>query len=284
MSPTESHLPAFPFRTRKPVTESATWHGDEFLGPKPERSTRMMFHNVNGLSLNGCEGIEMFVNNQLSLDIDLQGIAEHCLDTTKYQVKQALQRSFRSHSPQKSVIAFHSSTDPATNYYKPGGTGVVMLGSLVGRLESNGVHGDAMGRWTAVHLRRRDRKPITVIMAYQVCPRPTNILGNTAFHQQVRFLNQQGRSHIHPRQAFINDLQTYIGRLQQQGNDIILGGDFNESLTDRHSGIHRLVSAQNLVDPFLIKFQAAPTFGTHQLGSRRIDLLFVSPALLAIAT
>lgn len=47
------------------------WQGDEISVIKDENITRMMFHNVNGITTQGCEGIDMFVNNQLSLEVDL---------------------------------------------------------------------------------------------------------------------------------------------------------------------------------------------------------------------
>ena len=39
---------------------------------KDSRTTRIMFHNVNGLSLHGTDGLEMFVNDQVTLEIDIQ--------------------------------------------------------------------------------------------------------------------------------------------------------------------------------------------------------------------
>jgi hypothetical protein len=267
-------------RTTQITPQDSAWQGDEIIECKPPHQTRIMFHNVNGIITRGCEGIDMFVNNQKTLEVDFQGIIEHCIDTTNHQVYQAMQTSTRTHASQQALLALHSSAEPSRHQYKPGGTGVLMLGSIVSRLEPNGVYGDPMGRWSAIHLRRRHQPPVTVITAYQVCPRPTNLLGNTAYHQQLRAINNSGRQNITPRQAFIKDLQTYIGSLQSQGYEIILGGDFNESLTDRQSGIYRLVTSSNLVDPFLQKFPSIPPFGTHAQGSRRIDLLFVSPNIL----
>jgi hypothetical protein len=167
------------------------------------------------------------------------------------------------------------------NIYKPGGTGILVLGSVVGRQEPNGRGGDTMGRWSYLQLQRKHFPPITVISAYQVCPRPTNPLGNTAYHQQMRALNISGTYSLHPRQAFIRDLGSFIASLLSEGHDIILGGDFNESLEDKNSGLLRLITAHNLTDPFLFKFPHHDTFGTHILGKRRIDSVFLTPRLLA---
>lgn len=261
-----------------------TWHGDEITGFKEQDTIRMMFHNVNGLSLQGASGLDLFVHEQASLNIDLQGLTEHCLDTTKYEVYHKAQDLVRHHSSQQSLLALHSSEEPATNIYKPGGTGFLILGELVSKLETPGIQSDLLGRWSSAHIRRRNMPPLSIIVGYQVCQRPTNILGNTAYHQQVRALSKQGRHNEHPRSAFIHDLTTYISQLQEKGHDIILGGDFNEALTDRHSGMHRLLTSQNLIDPFLYRFPQAQTFGTHINGSRRIDMILVSPGVLSAIT
>lgn len=79
-----------------------------------------------------------------------------------------------------------------------------------------------MGRWSFVHLRRKARPPVTIISVYQVCPSPTNIIGNTAYHQQQRALHAQGRYNIHPRKALIHDLEQFIVTLLQRNHDIAI--------------------------------------------------------------
>ena len=280
MSFMTNHPMARYLRQGRKQSDETKWQGDDISSGKDSHTTRIMFHNVNGLSLRGTDGLEMFVNDQVTLDIDIQGITEHCLDTTKFPVYQTAQEIVQHQAPGQSLLSLHSSAEPALNLYKPGGTGFLVLGESVSRLEPNGIIGDMMGRWSSLHFRRKTQPPITIITAYQVCPRPTNILGNTAYHQQVRALSTSGQPDTHPRQAFIRDLESFVQSLQLRGHDIILGGDFNEALSDKNSGILKLVTSLNLTDPFLSKFPQYPAFGTHAQGSRRIDMVFVSPNLL----
>ena len=79
------------FLRQEHKTDEVQWQGDDISFGKDDGFTRLMFHNVNGLTLNGTDGLEMFVNDQISLEIDIQGITEHCLDTTKYPVYQTAQ-------------------------------------------------------------------------------------------------------------------------------------------------------------------------------------------------
>ena len=262
-------------------SKDSIWQGDEISHVKDENHIRIMFHNVNGLSSKGVDGFDTFANDQADLQIDIQGFSEHCLDTTKFQVYNGAQETIRRHYQGQIALQMDSSRETALNVYKPGGTGILALGDVVGRQEPRGRGGDPLGRWSYVHLRRKTKPPVTIISAYQVCPRPTNLLGNTAYHQQRRALNISGETSIHPRQAFIRDLGELLGTLRTKGHDIILGGDFNEALTDRQSGILRLITTHNLIDPFLTRFPNHDDFGTHSMGQRRIDYVFITPELLS---
>eukprot|EP00957_Ditylum_brightwellii_P203757 15336077-Ditylum_brightwellii.AAC.1 len=67
---------------------------------------------------------------------------------------------------------------------------------------------------------------ITVITAYQPC-KVIKKQGITTYHQQVAFLQQDGRA-ISPREAFTADLMKWLKEGKRKGEHFILGGDFNE--------------------------------------------------------
>lgn len=94
---------------------------------KAAHVTRLMFHNVNGLSLRGIEGIDMFVHEQSSLEVDIQGITEHGLDTTKFPVYQTASDIVKQTYDGQSLLYLNSSTETALNIYKPGGTGFLVI-------------------------------------------------------------------------------------------------------------------------------------------------------------
>jgi hypothetical protein len=82
-----------------------------------------------------------------------------------------------------------------------GGTGIIALGDTIGRIDHNGKGGDHMGRWSYFHFKRRNANPLTVISIYQVCSKPTDEIGATAWHQQRRALDLEQRHQVHPRTA-----------------------------------------------------------------------------------
>lgn len=111
------------FRSTTQRQNDNIWMGDEIIGHKAQGIIRMMFHNINGLSIRATEGLDMLINEQSTLDVDIQGIIEHCLDTTKYQVYQTSQDIVRRQAQQQALLVLHSSRESALNLYKPGGTG-----------------------------------------------------------------------------------------------------------------------------------------------------------------
>ena len=125
--------------------EEGKWHGDQIKPHKSPGHTRVMFHNVRGLSLEGPECLDIFTHDQSSLHIDIQLISEHCLDTTKFLVTQQIQEKLMRQHPGKAVAQFNSSSEPAVATYKPGGTAMLVLGNHISRVEPNGKGGDPLG-------------------------------------------------------------------------------------------------------------------------------------------
>ena len=260
------------------------WVGDSINNVKKENQTRILFHNVNGFKNSNSGIFQDLLYNQQSFEIDIQCISEHQRDTTKSQVTQNLQEETQKAYPGQTILQIDSSQSTSAQSYKPGGTAILAMGDIVGRLEPKGRGGDAMGRWSYITLRRRNNNHLTVISAYQVCKTPTNIIGNTAWHQQRLALNTSGRTQDHPRKAFADDLVKFIAQLIGKKHDIIVGGDFNETLEDINSGLLRIATTTQLVDPWNNKFAHHPPFNTQIMGSKRIDSVLISPGILCCIT
>jgi hypothetical protein len=239
-----------------------------------------MFHNIRGLKVDNTTSLDILSHEQDLLAVDIQGISEHQLDTNQQPLVSDLQTNLRRSYPSQSTLQIDSSASGALNTYKPGGTALLAVGDVVGRLESSGKGGDPMGRWSFIHFRRRDMPSLTVISAYQVCPTPTNPKGNTAWHQQRLALNLAGRNAIHPRKAFVDDLIQTIKKFQRQNHDIIFGGDFNETLDNTNSGLLKIATSCNLTDPWLLRHPGHAPFKTQEIGSKQIDSVLLSHWLL----
>ena len=187
----------FQRRFPKPPQDNS-WKGDELLQIKPAGTVRMLFQNVRSFhfSKDG-NTLSDLVQLQDYLSIDVLGISEHHQDIAQIQKKMELAEIVHRHVPGRAASQFDSSEEQATSGTKPGGTALLTVGPLVGRLNPKGKGGDSLGRWSYMSYRRNEMASLTIIAVYQVCKDPTNVIGGTAWHQQRRALDLQGRK-AHP--------------------------------------------------------------------------------------
>jgi hypothetical protein len=78
----------------------------------------------------------------------------------------------------------------------------------------------------------------------------------------------------------MQDLEAFIQHLQAQKHDIIVGGDWNDSISIPNSRLLKLSTSLDLVDPWLTFYPHHPEFPTFELGTQRIDSILVSRRLL----
>jgi hypothetical protein len=220
------------------------------------------------------------ISEQIAIESDILCMTEHCINVHHQDIHQQIQSTIRKTIQQKVNLQITSSNLQTESPYLPGGTAIAVTGNSVGRLEQTIRGEDDMGRWTYATMKRKHQSPITVISVYQVNIRPTNDVGITAWHQQRINLNKLGKSHLHPRQAFIQDLTKKVKEFQSMNHDIILGGDFNETAAKPRSGLLKLMVDTGLLDPWTHRFPTHPTFNTYRRGSQRIDTILCSPSVL----
>ena len=246
--------------------------------PPQDNVCRIAFQNIHGLQsrLHNMETkIHELVDNMEKYSVELLGISEHNVAMANPKWRQHVVEAVNKTRPGRITQQFDSGPEVDKYGRLIGGTGIIIRGTLTGRLEPEGKGGDAMGRWSYVHLRRHRRPPVTVIAIYQVCPTPTNIIGDTAWHQQRRLLDLQQRSE-HPREAFVKDLSAFIKSLQDKQHAIIVGGDWNDWLGSANSKLLHFLNNLQLVDPWVTQHPDMVDFATHERGQHRIDSVFVS--------
>ena len=263
------------------TTDTNSWIGDEFTNDKPPHTLRITFQNINGIGTTHYkQQLTILANDQIALDIDILGMTEHCLHIHHRDTLKNVQQSIRGSTQEKTFLQINASKSLTTQRYLPGGTAILMIGNTVGRIEPQGRGGDRMGRWSFVQLRRKHQQPVTIITAYQVNKNPTNTIGNTAWHQQRLALDAAGKHELHPRTAFINDMITFIQELKTTNHDIILGGDFNDTIQRNNSGLLKLIMHTGLVDIWNHRQPTHQTFPTYARGTERIDTVLCTPNML----
>jgi zinc-binding in reverse transcriptase/Endonuclease/Exonuclease/phosphatase family len=249
---------------------SASWrHG----------TIRLYFQNVNGLRLqdSGLDIMETF--SQLrEIKADIFGIAEtqlHCRSPSVQSIVQSCKRRIWEHC--KLVSCSSDEEWPTTR--KPGGTLIGVTGPLAGRVIRSDV--DKYGRWTRVDLLGRDGRIVSVLCAYQVVQESGNHGDQTTYSQQVRLMRLDGNLSPDPRFQFIQDLTALVKSLKASNHDIILMGDFNESIGTNPAGMASVMTKGDLVDSFCYCHGLQQEKPTYARGRKRVDYILVSSRLIS---
>ena len=262
--------------------ESNEFFGDIMQENINQGTTRLYFQNLNGLCWDNQGGKWPYICEVLaSIQADIGCFVETNTNTNNYnvrrQMEQICQRQF-THS--RLILA--SSKQPTTTMYKPGGTAILSCNNITSRIKTH--TRDRMGRWASISLETTATKRIRVISAYQVCAEIRTGSNTAASQQQAQLIEEQSQGNnphrSSPRQAFIQELQTFISQVQQEGEEIVLVGDFNEEIHSQSSGIEQLATTCGLADLFSIRTGTSDAPPTYQRGPRRIDYALLSPSLL----
>jgi hypothetical protein len=87
----------------------------------------------------------------------------------------------------------------------------------------------------------------------------------------------------HPREQFKKDLTAYVAQLHSQGHNILLMGDFNETLDTEDTGMALVAQAGQLQDLMALR-TGRTDFNTFINGTQRIDYVLASPAVVQACT
>jgi hypothetical protein len=258
------------------------FHGDTLAIPKAPDRTRFLTKNVHHVSTSKTDDeLRMHFGDQHRLGIDYLGITEHKLDTTQYSVRQAFIASAKQAFTQHK-LELGSSELNTVSTYKPGGTAISAQGNATGRIIFQA--SDKYGRWSYMDLQGTDDRIVTYITVYQVCKKPTNLQGITAFHQQEIAFRREKRTNTNPRHNFRHDLIRLIQSLQARNHQIILAGDFNEHILDNNTSLQQISQQCQLLDIWKQRFPHLIEPSTYIRGSKRIDYTLISRDLSSAVT
>ena len=177
---------------------------------------------------------------------DIVACQEHNIDLSQPAAKSILLYDTVRREWTRARLSLGSSPIPYNTLYKPGGTLLAVRDHMTGRVIAS--DSDKWGRWTSVTLRGRKDSSITIVSApYQVNPDSPCSGQNTAAAQQRSLMLTVQDPLTYPRAAFVRDLSEYLRMLRQRGDEILLLGDFNETLGGRQSPLTDALSELNLV-------------------------------------
>ena len=161
-----------------------------------------------------------------------------------------------------------------------------ITGNLHGRIRSK--IEDVFGRWCGFNLIGKEGKEIMVLTVYNVSQ--DQATGNDTLYnqQQAQYLlhyNLHGlkcnrEQYIDPKQRFVTDLLSLLTDASNAGKDIILTGDFNDTIGESHNDLTLAILTIGLQDVIAIQLGFHTDIATYKRGPRRIDYVFVSRRIL----
>jgi len=255
--------------------------GDILQEDKPPNTTRMYFHNLNGLKWDTHGGTWPVICQAMAgIHADIACFSEVNQDTLKFSIREKMSDIAHTQFDHVRMVTA-TSNRKVKRAYKPGGTAMLTMQDTVAY--SKEPTRDRMGRWVSTRYSSGNGSNVTVIGAYQVCQ--TRRAGQaTAATQQINQMLEEAAArgsahHMDPRGCFIRDLTALIQQRQETGDQVVLGGDFNEVMSE-NSGIHQLASVCGLIDVFSQRFETVTRPATFKGGSNRLDYVLLSPTLV----
>jgi hypothetical protein len=250
--------------------ENKLW-GDK-IKEKADGHLRIYAGNVNGFALDRLGGhFDIFCKTLKEVQADVVCGQEPNIDTTKSQVQSILFNKAQQHW-RRNRVDFTTSPHQFYTMYKPGGTFLMSMGNVTGRVKDR--HHDKWGQWASQTLQGREGQSLVVISAYQVStdyPNPGTI---TAASQQKSLLIQDGDPLILPRQAFRRDLKRHLQECQHSGHEIILCGNFNDDMSMREKeGVARMLEDVGLVNLMSHRHNNLPQ-AIYIRGNKCLDQVF----------
>lgn len=280
--------PTYPiFNELESLTETPLYHHEHYGDPLEESpssdTTRIYVQNLNGLCWDKEGGRWPYVCDVLSgIQVDIACFSEINTNTNKYPIRTRMEQICQQHFHQSRLI-MASFNHKTIHDYKPGGTAILACNEVTSIIKSH--TRDRMGRWTSMCLSIDTSRTIRIISAYQVCQGSSKGTTSAAAQQRAILISEQcttnEASRLHPRMAFIWDLQAFILQIQAAEEDVILVGDFNEDINDPQSGIGELAVRCGLADVFAVRLGTSEIPATYQRGTKRLDYVLATPSLLS---
>ncbi|KAI2505037.1 hypothetical protein MHU86_9393 [Fragilaria crotonensis] len=249
--------------------------GDE-RQQKTAAITRVYAINLNGLQLDAKGGkFDSVCRSLKEIQADVFCGQEHNVDTTQASVRKIMFDTAHQHW-ERSRLVMGTSPIPFQTQFKPGGTMVMTVGSLTGRLCKQ--DRDKWGRWSSQVYQGQAGRTLAIISAYQPIVKGGVVGKITVAAQHVSLLLNSEDEVTNPRVAFRRDLSKWLTDYQSRGYEILLIGDFNEPLGTDPDGMIKLAGDHQLMDVMAIRHSSAPP-ATYARGSKRLDYALASPSV-----
>jgi hypothetical protein len=241
---------------------------------------RVIYQNSNGIKYANDFGDCAIIGDAArEMGASVIGLAETCLDWSNQETMEKCKRMFRTSFNPQINRSVSSSEETYDTPYQPGGTATLVGGNWAGRTTSH-CDNSGMGRWSEIRMAGKDNTAIRFITAYRVVDTSFARAGpTTAYSQQVSIMEDKGVIDPDPRAAVLHDLGKHIENAIEQGDEVCLMIDANESMCDRGEKFSKWVHKTGLCDIMVQRHGTEKEPATFIGGSKRIDYILVTEKL-----
>jgi hypothetical protein len=115
-----------------------------------------------------------------------------------------------------------------------------------------------------------NKKSLVIVTAYRPC---VSHGPSTAWMQQWALLRQSGAKDPDPIKIFYEDLEKFLLSWKEQGSELLVMLDANESIGEKPGGLSRLIGKIGLVDLLNHRHPNSGSQNTYARGKRQIDYI-----------
>ena len=230
------HQPTIP--STAPHPDDLRWFGQK-IHPNVS-SCRLLLQNPNGIDTNDkCLEFGSILQDMKKYKIDMLLLPEININSRNFQLVDNLRAATSMHLNNGILNITNTPYFPQSTY-QPGGVLTATSNTLASRSAASS--SDPAGRWTCNSFYGKQAF-LKIYCLYRVCPSTDSGVITAATQQENYFLTTSNRS-IDPRKQVIEDLLDVLQKDIAQGNDIILCGDFNETIdsTEKHTHVWKALA------------------------------------------
>ena len=252
-----------------------TW-GDPLLKKKKE-NIRIVFQNVNGFGYKKEDETKTkgLFDLMCRTDADVFTVAETNADWRKVPKRYTIWDQCKEWFENTPITASNNIHDRHKSQYQPGGTATITQGDLALQIMETGYDPLRLGRWSWILIRGKNNIKLRIVSVYRA-KKPTEEGPRRAYAQQQQALLKL-KIEQSPEEQFWTDLWDSITKWNDDGEQLILCGDWNQDV--RQPAFLDQFSQHNLIPALMSKHDPTTAPETYNGGSDPIDEIFISSTL-----
>jgi hypothetical protein len=250
-----------------------TW-GDR-VSQKNNKIIRITFQNIRGFGTEKesiqSESIREFIELK---EVDVCMMAEVNVNWRIVGKRNSIWDISRSWFERQKVSAAYNQRDRSCTKYQPGGTAIICRSEIAMRTINTGQDHRRLGRWTWTLVRGKNDRRTRIISVYVPCLAQKFGCRKVYCQQQKALLKSGLKSSV--LETFWEDLWEKVDNWREQGDQIIIGGDWNTDVRDEK--ILEQFRKRSLV-PAITTKHGSQGPGTYSGGNNPIDEIFCSSSI-----